>query len=63
MTHKDIVNKLHCSPRTGTLCLKKLKENKTPYREDEHAGHAPDHLRQVFSANGSTLRRPGMADN
>jgi DNA-binding MarR family transcriptional regulator len=28
MTHKDIVNKLHCSPRTVRYALKKLKEKK-----------------------------------
>ena len=28
MTHKDIVNKLHCSPRTVRYALRKLKENK-----------------------------------
>jgi DNA-binding MarR family transcriptional regulator len=26
MTHKDIVNKSHCSPRTVRYALKKLKE-------------------------------------
>jgi transcription initiation factor IIE alpha subunit len=28
MTHKDIVNKLHCSPRTVRYALRKLKERK-----------------------------------
>ena len=28
MTHKDIVSKSHCSPRTVRYALKKLKENK-----------------------------------
>lgn len=28
MTHKDIVTKSHCSPRTVRYALKKLKENK-----------------------------------
>jgi hypothetical protein len=27
MTHKDIVKKCHCSPRTVRFALKKLKEN------------------------------------
>lgn len=27
MTHKDIVSKSHCSPRTVRYALKKLKEN------------------------------------
>ena len=27
MTHKDIVNKSHCSPRTVRYALKKLKEH------------------------------------
>ncbi len=28
MTHKDIVNKTHCNPRTVRYALRKLKENK-----------------------------------
>jgi transcription initiation factor IIE alpha subunit len=28
MTHKDIVNKTHCSPRTIRYALRKLKEKK-----------------------------------
>ncbi len=27
MTHKDIVNKSHCSPRTVRFALKRLKEH------------------------------------
>ncbi len=27
MTHKDIVNKTHCSPRTVRFALKRLKEH------------------------------------
>ena len=28
LTHKDIVNKSHCSPRTVRFALRRLKENK-----------------------------------
>jgi len=44
MTHKDIVKKTRCSPRTIRYALEKTQGEETPHREDEHAGYAADHL-------------------
>ena len=78
MTHKDIVNKSHCSPRTVRYALKKLKEkqliiqkmNMQDMRQIIYQYRMTplpetgmaDRLMRLFSGMRPLLRRPGLAE-
>jgi DNA-binding MarR family transcriptional regulator len=59
MTHKDIVNKLHCSPRTVRYALKKLKEKKLLIEKM----NMQDMRQIIYQYRGISLQEPRMADS
>jgi transcription initiation factor IIE alpha subunit len=59
MTHKDIVNKLHCSPRTVRYALKKLKEKKLLIEKM----NMQDMRQIIYQYRMTPLPEPRMADS
>ncbi len=59
MTHKDIVNKLHCSPRTVRYALRKLKENKLLIEKM----NMQDMRQIIYQYRMVPLQETRMADN
>jgi predicted transcriptional regulator len=58
MTHKDIVKKSHCAPRTVRYALKKLKEQKLIIEKMNMRD-----MRQIIYQNRMVpLKESGMAD-
>ena len=59
MTHKDIVSKSHCSPRTVRYALKKLKENKLLIEKM----NMQDMRQIIYQYRMVPLQETRMADN
>jgi DNA-binding MarR family transcriptional regulator len=59
MTHKDIVRKTRCSPRTIRYALKKLKEKKLLIEKM----NMQDMRQIIYQYRLSPLQDTGMADN
>ena len=59
MTHKDIVSKSHCSPRTIRYALRKLKEKKLLIEKM----NMRDMRQIIYQYRMSPLHDSGMADN
>jgi DNA-binding MarR family transcriptional regulator len=59
LTHKDIVNKSHCSPRTVRYALKRLKEHELIIEKMNIRD-----MRQIIYQNRRVpLRESGMSDS
>lgn len=58
MTHKDIVRKSHCSPRTIRYALKKLKEKKLLIEKM----NMQDMRQIIYQNRTSPLQEIGIAD-
>jgi DNA-binding MarR family transcriptional regulator len=59
MTHKDIVNKSHCSPRTVRYALKKLKEKQLIIQKM----NMQDMRQIIYQYRMTPLPETGMADS
>jgi transcription initiation factor IIE alpha subunit len=59
MTHKDIVRKTHCNPRTVRYALKKLKENKLIIEKM----NIRDMRQIIYQFRYVPLQETGMADS
>ncbi|MCK9592766.1 MAG: MarR family transcriptional regulator [Methanoregula sp.] len=59
MTHKDIVKKSHCAPRTVRYALKKLKEKNLLIEKM----NMQDMRQIIYQYRLTPLQEPGMADH
>ena len=59
MTHKDIVNKSHCSPRTVRYALKKLKEKQLIIQKM----NMQDMRQIIYQYRMTPLPETGVADS
>jgi len=59
MTHKDIVRKTHCNPRTVRYALRKLKENKLLIEKM----NMQDMRQIIYQYRVTPLQEPGLANH
>ena len=59
MTHKDIVRKTHCNPRTVRYALRKLKDNKLLIEKM----NMQDMRQIIYQYRVTPLQEPGLANH